>query len=337
MDVATRGFWVLLLSLMAAACGPLTFTVGGPGDQRLRQTVVVHEDGWGGERVAIIDVTGMLFNSSRQGLLHEGANPVAALQEKLEAARTDSRVRAVILRLNTPGGTVTASDAMYREVLRFKEQSHKPVVALMMDVTASGGYYLACSTDEIVAYPTSVTGSIGVIVQTLSVKQGLARIGVETEAFTSGPNKDVGSPLSNMTDDHRAVLRALVKDFYERFTEIVRTRRPNIPADQFARVTDGRVMSGDEAVKLGLADRAGDIYDAFETAKRRAGLKRAELVVVHRASQRVASVHEQGNASSGVGGVTTQINFAQINLPEALLDAPAGFYYMWSPEFSGAR
>lgn len=336
MHVVKAGILVFGVMLLAVGCGPMTLTIGDPGDQTLKQTVVVREPGWCNERIAIIDVTGMLLNGNRDGLLRQGENPVAALQEKLHEVQRDNRVRAVILRLNTPGGTVTASDAMYGEVMRFKRESGKPVVALLMDVAASGGYYLACASDEIVAQPTSVTGSIGVIVQTLSVKPALSRIGVNAEAITSGPNKDVGSPLTNMTEGHREVLRGLVDDFYARFVGVVRERRPGIPAGQFESVTDGRVMSGEEAVKLGLADATGDVYEAFRRAKARAGLHRADLVLMHRAAKRVASVYAQGASPLGDGSVT-QINLAQINVANGLLDAPAGFYYLWSVDMEGSR
>ncbi len=232
---------LLSLTLTLAACGPLTMTIGAPGDQRLQTTVI--ENHAGGNRVAIIDLSGLIYNGNKPALLRQGENPVNLLQEKLENARTDVKVKAVILRLNTPGGTVTASDMMYREVMRFKTRTHKPVIALMMDITASGGYYLACASDEMIAYPTTVVGSIGVIVQTISFKGAMNKIGIDAEAITSGPNKDVGSPLVKMTDEHRAILRSLVDDFYNRFVDIVRQARPEIPADQFARVTDGRGIS----------------------------------------------------------------------------------------------
>src|SRR5690606_11863515 len=190
------------------------------------------------DRVALIDVSGMIINASPRGLLYQGENPVSLLHEQLQEARCDSRVKSVVLRINSPGGTVTASDAMYRQIKRFREETGKPVVALMMDVAASGGYYVACASDEIVAYPTTITGSIGVILQTISVKPALDRIGIHAEALTTGPNKDAASPLSTLTDVHRAVLIAMVDDFFQRFVATVRENRPNIPQDQFATVTD---------------------------------------------------------------------------------------------------
>lgn len=314
------------------ACGPLTMTIGAPGDQRLHSTVV--EENPGGDRVAILDLSGMIYNGNKPALLQRGENPVNLLQEKLEKARTDNKVKAVILRLNTPGGTVTASDVMYREVMRFKSRSHKPVIVLMMDVTASGGYYLACAGDEIVAYPTTVTGSIGVIVQTISFKGAMNKVGIDAEAITSGPNKDIGSPFVRMTDEHREILRSLVDDFYHRFVGIVRAARPNIPADQFAMVTDGRVFSGEDAIKVGLVDRVGDIHDAFEEAKKRAGIRSADLVIYHRPLEYVGSAYAQSPVGGGTAG--TQINLAQFNFAE-MNDTSAGFYYLWDPSIPFSR
>jgi protease-4 len=323
---------LLLVSVLALApggCGPVTFVVGvSPGDQKLTSTVVRSEPRASGQRVAIIDISGMIMNANRPGLLQQGENPVSLLQEKLDAAATDRSVRAVVLRLNTPGGTVNASDVMYREMRRFKERSGKPVVALMMDVAASGGYYVACAADTIVAYPSTVTGSVGVIVQTLSVKQGLSWIGVHTEAITSGPNKDAGSPLSELTDDHRAVLRKLVEDFYEQFVAVVRSNRPNIPAEQFQMLTDGRVFSGHEAAKYGVVDELGDLDVAFARAKELAGISAADLILYHRPLRYVGSPYAAASAAP------TQVNMAQINLGGDTLglgDAGVGFYYLWQP------
>lgn len=318
--------WMGTLGVALGGCGPITFVVGvTPGDQTLTSTTVRSERGAGLSKVAIVDVSGMLMNASRPGLLREGENPVSLLQEKLDAAAGDGSVRAIILRLNTPGGTVTASDVMYREVLRFKERTGKPVVVLMMDVAASGGYYLACAGDHLVAYPTTVTGSIGVIVQTVSVKQGLSWIGISTEAITSGPNKEAGSPLSELKDEHRAILRGLVDDFYGRFTQVVREHRPGLDADRFATLTDGRVFSGLQAAEAGLVDQVGDLDDAFAKAKSLAGLSAADLILYHRPLSYVGSPY----AAAPPINTGTQINLHAPDLP--LGETSAGFYYLWQP------
>jgi len=317
--------------LALTGCGPITFTVGGqPADRQIETTVVEHDEKTFGPRVAVIDVSGMLVNAKRNSLLSEGDNPVSLLHEKLDRAAQSPRVKAVILRLNTPGGTVTASDVMYRTVQRFEQKTDKPVVALMMDVTTSGGYYLACSADEIVAYPTTVTGSIGVIVQTISLKPALSRLGVRSEAITSGKNKAAGSPLTTLSDEQRRIFQTMVDDFYSRFERIVRQARDGIADSDFARVTDGRVVSGRRAVELGLVDEAGDLYTAFDRAKSRAGLDTADLVRFHRGFRNVASPYARAARTGGAGA--TQINLAQINLDQPLPGStPARFYYLWQP------
>ena len=323
---------LLILILWSAGCRPVTFAVGvSPGDRQLATTVVESEGRWNRDRVPMIDVSGMILNAPKPHLIQPGDNPVSLLHEKLEMARGDKRVRAVILRLNTPGGTVTASDAMYRQIERFKTRTDKPVVALMMDVTASGGYYLACAADKIVAYPTTVTGSIGVIMQTFSLKPALNRLGIQTTALTSGPNKDAGSPFSVLTPEQQAVLQSLVDDFYGRFRDVVRRSRPLIAADQFDELTDGRILSGDQAVKAGLVDQVGDLYDAFRRAKELAGIPRADMVLYHRPLHYVASPYASAPMPGGGPGGGTQINLAQFNFPHQFGDASIGFFYLWQP------
>ncbi len=326
---------VLLLSL--TGCGNLVFTVGvSSGSSKLTSTVV-HNEKNASDQVAIIDVSGMILNAPKPALLSQGENPVALLHEQLQKAREDDKVKAVILRINTPGGTVTATDVMYREVMRFKEQSKKPVVVLQMDIAASGGYYLSCAGDHVVAYPSTITGSIGVIIQTMSFKPALDRWGITTEALTSGKNKAAGSPLGTLTDEHRAVLQELVDDFYGRFIATVRAARPNIPADRFADVTDGRVFSGEDALALGLVDELGDLYDAHTHAKKLAKISRANMVIYHRPLNYVASPYAASpgpHVNSQGGGAapgSTQVNILQFNLPEMPGGASVGFYYLWQP------
>lgn len=330
-----RSFLFLLAVFSCTGCGNLVFTVGlSSGSSELTSTVVHDEAGSSDNRVAIIDISGMILNGARPGLLSQGENPVALLTEQLEKARHDADVKAVILRVNTPGGTVTATDIMYREVLRFKEATKKPVVVLQMDIAASGGYYLSCAGDHVVAYPSTITGSIGVIIQLMTFKPALDRWGIATEALTSGKNKAAGSPLGTLTDEHRAVLQELVTDFYAKFTETVRAARPKIPAERFAEVTDGRVFSGVDALELGLVDELGDLYDAHAKAKSLAKIKSADMVIYHRPLNYVASPYAAApvpQPQSGGANGGTQVNLLQLNLPEMPGGASAGFYYLWQP------
>ncbi|MEM9346023.1 MAG: signal peptide peptidase SppA [Planctomycetota bacterium] len=283
------------------------------------------------DRVAVIDVTGMILNARIPGLLSDGENPVSVFHEQLARAAKDKHTKAVVLRLNTPGGAVAASDMMYREVLDFKKQTGKPVVVVMMDVAASGGYYLACAGDYLIAYPSTVTASIGVIFQTVSLQPALSSIGIQTEAITSGPNKDAGSPLSELTDGHRAVYQSMVDTFYEDFTGIVREARPGISGADFKEVTDGRVVTGRRALEVGLVDALGDLDDAFVKAKELAGLTDASMVRYHRPLEYVGSPYASSDNRQPKAG-STQVNLLQFNVDGTLGGLPSScFYYVWLP------
>lgn len=336
-----RRSWLAMFGLALAmqvmvGCGPTTFVVGlAPGDKTLTQTVVEPSAARTRDRVAMVDVSGLIVNARQDGLLTQGENPVSAFREKLDKAAKDDSVKALILRVNSPGGAVTASDIMYRELLKFKEETGKPVVVLMMDVAASGGYYLACAGDVIVAYPTTVTGSIGVIIQTVSFYDALTSIGIRPEAITSGDNKDTGSPLSPMSDANRAVLQGLVDEFYVSFVDVVRESRPGLKDEHVAEATDGRVVSGLRALEIGLVDRVGDLDEAYDTALTLAGIEDASLVLYHRPLDYVASPYAAAPGMTGGanGGSGTQVNLLQLNLGGDLggLNVPAGFYYLWRP------
>ncbi|MEM8737579.1 MAG: signal peptide peptidase SppA [Planctomycetota bacterium] len=312
-------------------CGPATFVVGlAPGGQKLTATTVEPDGRLGSARVALIDVTGLITNTDQAGILSAGYNPVSTLVEALNAAARDPKVAAVVLRINSPGGTVTASDMMYREVKRFREATEKPVVVLMMDVAASGGYYLACAGDHLVAYPSSITGSIGVVLQTVTVKPALERIGIRADAIVSGPNKATGSPLENLDPDQRAILQQLVDSFYADFVQVVRLSRPEVDPDTWDIVTDGRVFTGQRAYELGLVDAVGDLHDAFARAKQLADLEHADLVLYHRPLDYVATPYSRAPVDSASRG--TQINLLQVNLGREIAAAQAGAYYLWQPE-----
>lgn len=334
--------WALVVAVMSVGgCGPATFVVGiAPGGRALQATPIQRDGQLGSRHVAIIDVTGLIANADQGGLISVGDNPVARLAESLNLAGADDRIAAVVLRLNTPGGTVTASDMMYRELKRFREKTGKPVVVLMMDVATSGGYYLACGADHVIAYPTTITGSIGVIFQTLSVRPALDRIGIRAEALTSGPNKAAGSPLETLDAGQREILQGLVDSFYADFVGLVRESRREVDPQTWDIITDGRVFTGSRAYELGLVDQVGDIRDALTKATQLAGLEHADVVVVHRPLEFVASpyavspINAEAPQREHGGDAQTQVNLLQVNLDRAFTvgaGMDAGMYYLWRP------
>jgi protease-4 len=315
---------LLAIVLLSAGCGGVRFVIDAvPAVDDITETTVLSDPGAKrSSKVAMIDVNGVLADARVTERLSSGENPVNRFTESLRRAEKDRRVKAVVVRINSPGGTVTASDLMYRELQHFRANTGKPVVVLMAGVAASGGFYVACAGDEIIAHPTTVTGSIGVIMQTFNVSEGMQRFGIRSDAITSGPNKSMGSPFAPMPPEHRALLQNMVNEFYDRFLGIVRERRPDLGDEALARVTDGRIVTGLGAAEAGLVDGTGDIRDAFAAAKERAGLTAARLVKYHRPLEHVGSVYAHAPGADSTGALRMSVDFST---PEP------GFYYLWDP------
>lgn len=296
-----------------------------PADQSLKEQVVYKAPWWVGERVAIIDIGGVLMNGHEVGLLSEGEHVVSFVVEKLQKAAKDSRVKAVVLRINSPGGTVTASDTLYAEILDFKCKTKKPVIAFFQDVAASGAYYLSCAADEIIAQRSTVTGSIGVIMQMVDVSGGLAKLGISTDAIKSGPFKDSGTPFRNMRPEERELFQGMVDDFYRQFVDVVAAGRPKLTRDEVLKLADGRVYVACQALESGLVDRIGTIHDAIDSAKSRAGIEKAQVVLYHRPFDWTPNVY----ARTPTGGPTFNVINIQTSLDWTIRPR---FLYIWDSQ-----
>ena len=317
-----------LILLPAAGCAPTAYKITPiPADRSLEATVVIDEGGWSPAKIVLIDVDGILTNRRSFSLFDEGENAVSLFVEKLDKAAADKNVRAVVLRINSPGGAVTASDLMYSELLHFKERTggKRPVVAVLMDVAASGGYYVACGADEIVAHPTTVTGSIGVIMQMVNFADTMRRIGIETDAITSGQMKDAGSPLRKMKPAEREVFQELVDQFFDRFVQVVAAGRPGLDEDKVREIADGRVYSAEEAVELGFVDRIGTLRDAIAAIKAKIKAERVRVVAYHRPLGWKPNVYAQTPAGPA------QVNLVNVVLPQGWPYPQPRFLYLWAP------
>ncbi|MEL6498216.1 MAG: signal peptide peptidase SppA [Planctomycetota bacterium] len=244
----------------------------------------------------------------------------------LRTAASDPTIRAVILRIDSPGGGVAASETLYNLVKEFKQTSGKPVVISMGNVAASGGYYIAMAGDTIYAQPSTVTGSVGVIIPTINASAGLNRIGVQSTSLTSGPNKDLGSPVAPINEQHQAILQSLVDDFYDQFRSLVLQARPDITDPNTT--LDGRVFTGRQALEAGLVDHLGGIPEAFEAAKALAGIERINLVKLYRTSNAPATPY-----ASVTTHTPQQPNTSTLPWPLPAIDrnTSPGIYYLWLP------
>jgi protease-4 len=273
-------------------------------------------------RIALIDVEGMILNAKTTPLFCSGENPVSLFRERLDEAADDPRVKAVVLRINSPGGAVTASDIMYQDLLNFRRDTHKPVVACMMDVAASGAYYLAMGCDTVYAHPTTVTGSIGVIMSLYNATGLFTKLGVSSDPIKSGPNKDLGNPARPMTDEERAILQGMVDSFYNQFVQIVATNR-HLPEQRVRALADGRVYTGVDACNLGLVDHIGYLEDAIDAARCMAGIKDANVVAYDRGNGYRGSIY------AAIPKIPSEINL-KLDVP-GLKDHGATFMYLWEP------
>lgn len=218
------------------------------------------------DKILLLTLEGVISDSRSTGAFGiETDEPLTArIKEELKKASKDFDIKGVILKVNSPGGGVTASDILYREIVSFKQSTRLPVVALFMDTAASGGYYVSMACDKIVAHPTSVTGSIGVIVTGLNLKEGLDKIGVKDQSIMSGANKNILSPFAEMTPEKKKIIQGIVDNLFERFFQIVKTNRKQIEETKLRQLADGRIFTAEQALKEGLIDKIGYFEDALQ-------------------------------------------------------------------------
>lgn len=281
--------------------------------------------GAGEAKVLLMEIAGVISSAEERGLV-EQPSLVARVKEELTRAAKDRAVKAIVLRINSPGGTVTASDIIYHELRAFREKRKVPIVASILDVGASGGYYVAMAADKIVIHPSSVTGSIGVIMFTANASGLLEKIGVETTAVMSGPKKDMGSPFRALTPEERAIFQSLINSFYERFLNVVQEGRPALTPDQIRKLADGRIYSGEQAKAMGLVDEVGYLDEAIELAKRQAGVTEARVVMYRRAGEYRQNIYSR--LMSGPGG---WLNVPALDLMSLIRGGTPQFMYLWMP------
>lgn len=316
---------VLLVPVLAAAlaaCSP-QIRLDLLGEDKLQEVVL--RPSAARDKVLMIDIDGTISSALETGLLAREKSVVARVSERLERAAADPWVKAIILRLDTPGGEVTASDIVYNEILRFKERTGRPVVGLMMSVAASGGYYIATACDLIVAHPSTLTGSIGVISIFPSVESLMSKVGVKVNVIKSGPAKDSGSPFRDMTEDEKKMFQGIIDEYYEGFLAVVaKGRKGKIATDSLRTIADGRVYTAPQALKLGLIDGVGYFDDAFGKARDLASIESAKLVSYTYFPKTKTNIY------AGRLGDFTPL---EAKVVESMLGAlKAGFYYLWLPQ-----
>lgn len=319
---------MLLLGLVVG-CGPTSFLITPVTAHRaLQEETIAREGFWAVDKIALIDVDGVIQNVAERALLGPaGENPVSLFAEKLRKAASDHRVKAVLLRINSPGGGVTATDLMYQELLRFKERTGKPVHAALLDVAASGGYYLACGAERIHAQPTTVTGSIGVIMLLPEFTGTMQKLGVTVNVVKSGAMKDMGSLFREMAADERALFQEIIDGMYARFVEVVARARPGIAEERVRELADGRVYLAAEAKEHGLVDEVGTLHEALAATRAAAGLADKPIRVV----RYVRPLDYRPNIYARAAETPAEVNLINVELPQWLAGPAPQMLYLWAP------
>jgi len=315
---------VLMVLLLAAGCSLVSIDLT-PRIKPLDERTV---EGSGRTKILLTDISGFLSEEGSSPTLVIGAPPprvplLVRVREELKKAEEDPSIKTLIVRINSTGGTVTASDIMFKEIDLFKKKTRIPVIAVMMDVAASGGYYVALAADTIVAHPTSVTGSIGVIMLSLNAEGLLQKLGVTTSAFKSGERKDMGSPFRALTDDERKIFQSVIDGLHGQFlSRLVESRK--LPLDVARKIADGRVYTAQQALELKLIDQVGYMDDVLKLAKQKIGVDEARVVVYHRPADYRATYYARAESSAGGIDVTaTQLT--------SLIGGGPRFLYLWWP------
>ena len=313
-----------VLALLLSGCINVDVDLGTPGPNYVEKVIETTDTP---DKIAIIDVEGILTSEETESILATKESQLVAFVEKLKRAEADEDVKAVVVRIDSPGGDVTTSDILYHELVRFKQRKKIPVVAAFMGVSASGAYYLASGCDTIVAHPTSITGSIGVISMHFSLTGLLDKIGVKVEALKSGPKKDIGSPFRTLDEADRKLLQGLIDQFYARFVDVVAEgRKGRLTPAEVKVLADGRVNTAQQALEVKLVDRIGYLEDAVAEALVRAHVKKANVVMYSRRPSRIKNEYSASAPLQPLPG-------SELDQARKLL----GFhcYYLWEPYLLG--
>ena len=263
---------LIVVSLFAAFSNWITSA--SPNDESASSSSVAI----GGPDIALIRISGSISEGQSGGGFLQGEGSGSTKIIKAIKQARDDQVKAILLQINSPGGTASASNAIHEELIRTRETSETKVIALLGDVAASGGYYVASAADHIVANPDTLTGSIGVIIRTQNLSPLLEKVGVENGNFKSGQFKDILSPYRQSTPDEEALLQALVDESYQGFLKAIALGR-DMSVDAIKPYADGRVLSGQQALDAKLVDSLGNYFDAIDKVKEIANISAKEPTI----------------------------------------------------------
>jgi protease-4 len=319
-----HAIWIFISFLLLAACSP-HFHLDFLGKERIEEVTLVKSQVK--EKILLLDITGLISSTLNPGIFDREGDILSQVYYRLQKASEDHMVKGVILRLDTPGGEVTASDILYHEILNFKNRTGAPVLALMMGVTASGGYYIASACDYIMAHPSTLTGSIGVISIFPNLEELFEKVGIHVQVIKSGELKDSGSVFRGMTDKERDVFQGIIDDYYKKFLDAVyRARKDSLSLEKLKKIADGRVYTASQAQEAKLIDEMGYFDRALEKTLELAGIQQANVIAYTYYPKRRTNIY--------AGSLMGQNPFENKSLQEVVQSLKSGFYYLWHPQLN---
>lgn len=318
-DVMTRKamVWLLVLFILAG-CAPRVKLFPDARDPLEEYTL----EGDGDKKVLLLPIRGFMADAPDEGMIRSEPGMVQRIVSHLKKAREDEDIRAVVLKIDSPGGTVTASDMLYHEIMKYKEETGVKVVAAMTNLAASGGYYIALPSDRIIAHPTTLTGSVGVIFIRPIAEGFMDKIGYRVHIYKTGENKDMGSPFRPPSPEEEAMMNDLIGQLGDRFHDLVRTHR-NMTDEAMETVRTARIFLAPDALRLGIVDQIGYLDDAVAAAREISRLPdNARLIVYRRTEYPEDNLYN--TAATAYGGQASM--WRRIAVASGL---SAGFYYLW--------
>jgi protease IV len=317
----TRLITVIIVLIFVTACSIPRIRLFTDAADPLREYTL---EGSGSDKILLISVQGTISDTPQKGLVRSSPSMVQQIVSQLKKAEKDKHIRAVLFKINSPGGTIIASDVLYHEISSYQDKTGAKIIVSMMDVAASGAYYLSLPADMIMAHPTTITGSVGVIFLRPKVSALMDKIGLGVDVIKFGKNKDMGSPFRDSTEEEKNIMQKTVNDFGERFIRLVQKHR-KLKEQAMGEISTARIFTADEALKWGLVDKIGYISDAIKEAKTLAGLAEDAQLVVYR---QVKFPDDTYYTVTGAALEDEHLPVVNIALPDSF-NLHAGFYYLW--------
>ena len=313
------------VSILASGC--ISVDLQSLVNPELKEKVLDAQGRWTKHKVLIVDISGEIASGTQHHLSFLTDSSPEKVKAILKKAEEDSGIKAIVLRIDSPGGEVTATDMIYHELIDFKRRTGIPVVASIMGLGCSGAYYVACAADKVYAHPTSITGSIGIIARFPKLAELANKIGYQEEIFTTGKLKAMGHPLRQMTPEVRQVLQSAIDDLFDRFLSVLMSsRKAYKKRDDAKKIADGQIFTAYQALDLGLIDEVAYISDVIKKTKQSLGISEVKIITYSGGSNQDLNIY-----SKILSHNRTPINVVNFDLSPLVSRFRPGFYYLWLP------